>query len=270
MKKASSTDCVLSWLLLTLFWQSGFWINSLTKSIECLPQDNPKQDVISQKSTTKYGFCSPPHGRSWPMPPTTWDGNTTTSHPHLTHEGQTPLGCRFGILACMYQLWARIQQSIFVDIRPCPAMGSRPLVLESNIQLRYEAWTFQLLWQNDSYIMETLADVRWTNSQLEQLNACKMYLQVTTLASYWHQLLLKALGNTNLMYQKEWTVLANHGSSGHQSTHPCQNAGRLMKTICHLYMGLDKRRYLHHPLGEWTQSTKCIASGYGDYVQMVA
>jgi len=53
---------------------------------------------------------------------------------------------------------------------------------------------------NDVHIMEMLADAGLTNAQLEQLNACRMYLQVMTLmevTDYTGTMLLPQAFSTN-------------------------------------------------------------------------
>jgi len=52
----------------------------------------------------------------------------------------------------------------------------------NRIKLKYNSWTIPPLRQHDRYIMEDFADQNFSKQKLEQLNACRMYLQVTTLA----------------------------------------------------------------------------------------
>jgi len=100
----------------------------------------------------------------------------------------TPLGNTIEILTRMYQLWAVLENAILVNTCPCPWVPDRWLshlqctMQTHNIKIIYQAWTFKPLQNKDVRIMETLADARMTNDQLEQLNACHMYLQVTILA----------------------------------------------------------------------------------------
>jgi len=60
------------------------------------------------------------------------------------------------------------------------------------------------LQQNDVYIMEAVDDLGLTQSQLEQLNACRMYLNIMTLAEmmdhtrrYLLQQVMKTQGHAN-------------------------------------------------------------------------
>jgi len=50
-----------------------------------------------------------------------------------------------------------------------------------NIEIQHNAWSTPLLWQNNVYIMEAIQELGLANSQLEQINAWQMHLQITTL-----------------------------------------------------------------------------------------
>jgi len=53
---------------------------------------------------------------------------------------------------------------------------------EFNIKIKYDTWTIPPLHHNDVFIMEAIEDIGLTPSQMEQINACCMYLKVTTVA----------------------------------------------------------------------------------------
>jgi len=50
------------------------------------------------------------------------------------------------------------------------------------IQIQDDAWTIPALRHNDVFIMEDIEDLELSVPQLEQINACRMYMKVTTLA----------------------------------------------------------------------------------------
>jgi len=47
--------------------------------------------------------------------------------------------------------------------------------------IKYDSWTILPLRQNDIYMMDAVDDLGLMLSQLKQINACQMYLQITTL-----------------------------------------------------------------------------------------
>jgi len=87
-----------------------------------------------------------------------------------------------------YQLWAGLRQHVLSDTQPCPWIPSQWLSFlhqsmhQHQIQICYDSWTILPLRANDRFIMEDLADQALPRHKLEHLNACRMYLQVTTLS----------------------------------------------------------------------------------------
>jgi len=53
---------------------------------------------------------------------------------------------------------------------------------EHNIKIQHETWRVLPLWQNNVFLMEAISNSNLNHSQLEQVNTCHMFLQVTTLA----------------------------------------------------------------------------------------
>jgi len=103
-------------------------------------------------------------------------------------HSKTPLGRTMEILVCYYQLWAGIQQPVLEDTQPCPWVPDKWLsrlrrtLNEHNIKIYHNSWSILPLRQHDVYIMEAVDNLGFTQSQLEQINACRMHLQITTLA----------------------------------------------------------------------------------------
>jgi len=100
---------------------------------------------------------------------------------------QTPLGKMMEILIKQYQVWAGIQNSVVVDMTACPWVPDCWLswiwstMCTYNTLIQHKAWSVPPLHQNDVYIMEAAQELVLTNSQLKQINACRMHLQITTL-----------------------------------------------------------------------------------------
>jgi len=92
------------------------------------------------------------------------------------------------ILIWLYQLWVGLSTPILIDTCPCPWVPDHWLTWlwhsmhNYQFQIQYQAWTIPPLCQNDKHIMDILALAQLPTHQLEQINTCKMFLQVTTLA----------------------------------------------------------------------------------------
>jgi len=125
-----------------------------------------------------------------------------------------------------------------------------------NIQIVYQSWTYPLLRQLDRFLMCDFADLNLHRNQLEKLNACHMYLQVTTLAelmdhtgtSLLPQILLTARhlqpkGLLNISSSRlQWPMVAV----------PSTACWRLWSTTIHtLYTGSKHGNRLQQPLGPW-------------------
>jgi len=105
---------------------------------------------------------------------------------HLRAE--TSLGQAMEVLIRLYQLWAGTREHILMDTSPYLWIPDRWLsrirrtLNTHNIKIKYDAWTIPPLRTYDIYIMEAINEMGFTTLQLEQINACRMYLQITTLA----------------------------------------------------------------------------------------
>jgi len=51
-----------------------------------------------------------------------------------------------------------------------------------DIKIQYNAWMIPPVHTCDIYIMEAVSEIGLTKLQLEQINACQMFLQITTIA----------------------------------------------------------------------------------------
>jgi len=125
-----------------------------------------------------------------------------------------------------------------------------------DVTIQYNSWMILPLCTNDHFLMEDFQDHGTPPNQLEKLNVCRMYLQVTMLAEITDQtgtLLLpqilagpqnptpKGLVNISMSLLK-WLTIAL----------PTSTCWRLWdKTICTLYMGSPTRMKLQQPLGMW-------------------
>jgi len=101
---------------------------------------------------------------------------------------QTPLGQAIEALIRNYQLWAGIQGHVLSDTQPCPWIPNQWLTaLRSslhtlNAQICYSSWNVLPLQIGNRFLMEDFNNQDFPRHKLEKLNACRMYLQVTTLA----------------------------------------------------------------------------------------
>jgi len=196
---------------------------------------------------------------------------------HLQHEmevqqilillrhmrARTPLGTTMKILMRQYQLWAGIQQPILTDTQPCPWVPDKWIsrlwwtLHKNNIKISYDEWMMLPLQKNNIYIMEAIVDLGLLLSQLKQINACHMFLQVTTLAEMTDHMgthilpqVLNKRGDTN--------PLRLDGISQSTLTWPwvcnptTQTWNFWMQMICSLFTGSVMNTRLRHPLGEWT------------------
>jgi len=100
----------------------------------------------------------------------------------------TPLGKTLEILIRQYQLWSGFQHHILEDPKKCPWISDhwlsylRTIMSTQNLSIRYASWTIKPLRKHDRYLMEDILQHGLPKHQLEKINACRMYLKVTTLA----------------------------------------------------------------------------------------
>ncbi len=109
-----------------------------------------------------------------------------------------------------------------------------------NIQIRYKAWVIQPLRRNDVFLMEAINELGLTPTQLEQVNACHMYLQVTTLAEivdHTGTTILPQALNLNPTLAPTGLQALSRSTLQWPTTHPLSQASwRLWtKTICNLF-----------------------------------
>jgi len=173
----------------------------------------------------------------------------------------TPLGQAMVILTCQYQLWVCIWRPILEDTCPCPWVHDQWLscihctMRDYCIQIQYKAWTILELHHNDVCIMEAIEDLELTVLQLEQINACHMYLNITTLAEMTNHmgttLLPQTLKHPNQHPQglQEISTLTLEWPQVHC---PSKVSWKLWTTtICNLFMGSASGSWLQHSLGAW-------------------
>jgi len=103
-------------------------------------------------------------------------------------HARTPLRNAIELPIQMYQLWAGLHCHILENTQPCPWIPDqwpshlRMTMTRNCTQICYSSWTILPLRQNDWYLMDDFVDQNFSKTKLEQLNTCRMYLQVTTLA----------------------------------------------------------------------------------------
>jgi len=94
-------------------------------------------------------------------------------------------------------------------------------------------------------------------SQLEQLNTCRMYLQVTTLAEMTDRtsmhLLLQVLQTHGQTHPNGLDSISHSTLQWPQVCNPTTTSWNFWtQTICTLFMGSATGSRLHNPLGNWT------------------
>ncbi len=161
-----------------------------------------------------------------------------------------------------YQLWAGLRDHVLTDTQPCPWIPSqwltslRQSMHANDIKIKYASWTVPPLRHGDRYLMDDFCQQDFPRHKLEKLNACRMFLQVTTLAEITDHTGTEILpqivthrphsiptGLTNISHS---TLLWPHVSC------PTPTCCRIWTTtICTLYTGWAKGMRLSHPLGPW-------------------
>jgi len=163
-----------------------------------------------------------------------------------------------------YQLWAGIGSHVLSDMRPCPWIPSnwlasvRQSMKNNDITIGYEKWIIPPLRENDRFLMEDFCDYGIPTNQLEKLNACRMYLQVTTLAEITEQtgttILSQALTSTRNHIPKGLNNISMSLLKWPTIYAPSSACWRLWScTIRTLYTGSSTGTKLQKPLGQWTQ-----------------
>jgi len=176
---------------------------------------------------------------------------------------KTPLGKAMEILICQYQLWAGLQQHILTDTTPCIWIPDRWLsrirqtLHKYNISIKYNAWTFPPIRAHDVYIMEAVGELGLMKLQLEQLNACRMFLQITTLAELTDHTGSFILPQVLLQGQTDQPTglesLSQSTLNWPEISNPTKATWKLWtKTICMLFTGNPNGTQLRQPLGDWT------------------
>ncbi len=184
-------------------------------------------------------------------------------------RAHTPLGNSIELLLRKYQLWAGVSQPILQDTTPYPWVPDRWLsrirrtMNEHHMTIQHDAWVIKPLRQNDIFIMEAVSDMGLTPRQLEQINACRMHLRVTTLAE-----LVDHTGTTLLPQSRSATKdtiptgLHTISSSKLQwpNIHPpAKKSWKLWTTVLsNLFTGSPDGTRLQHPLGLWTTEYQAI------------
>jgi len=174
----------------------------------------------------------------------------------------TPLGIAMEVLLRTYQLWAGLPQPVLVDTQDCPWIPDhwlthlRASMHLNNIQIRHHAWIMRPLRLQDRYLMADFLDQGLSKSQLERLNACRMYLQVTTLSELTDhtgtELLPQILTNRVNPTPKGLATISQSTLTWPYIHPPSPTCWRLWtSTLCSIYTGSSKTTRLTRPLGVW-------------------
>jgi len=125
------------------------------------------------------------------------------------------------------------------------------------MQILHDSWMIPPIRQHDVFIMEAILDLDLSIIQLEQINACRMHLQVTTLveiADHTGTMLLP-----QALLQKKKIIPSGLDTISHSKLQwprihtPTTACWKLWtKTICNVFTGTPTGMQLTHPLGPWT------------------
>jgi len=177
-------------------------------------------------------------------------------------RARTPLGTAMETLIHTFQLWAGLRNHVLTDTQQCTwipnqwLMHLRHAMQTYGLQISYSAWTVPPLRENDRYIMDDLADQDLPRAQLEKINACRMFLQVTTLSEITDHTGTEILPHvlTNQMHPDP-RGLSSISFSTLQWLHihpPSMACWRLWSlAICSVYAGSTKNTHITMPLGAW-------------------
>jgi len=177
-------------------------------------------------------------------------------------RSKTALGTAIEGLIRTYQVWTGLPHHVLSDTQPCPWVPDhwlsqlRKTMHAYNIQIEYRSWTYPPLRQDDRFLMSDFVDLNLHRHQLEKLNACRMFLQVTTLA--------ELTDHTGTILLPHILLTARHlqpkGLLNISSSHlqwprvatPSTTCWRLWSTtIRTLYTGSKNGTRLQQPLGPW-------------------
>jgi len=178
---------------------------------------------------------------------------------------KTPLRQAIEILIHQYQLWAGILQPILQTTTPYSWIPDqwlsriRQTMYAHNIQIHHSAWVVQPLRSEDVFLMEAIQELDLTQQQLEQINVCRMYLQVTMLAEiadHTGTISLPHVLSTPLGSAPTGLQSLSTSTLKWPNIHPpTQASWRLWtKTVCNLFTRSAQSTKLSHPLGIWLTS----------------
>jgi len=110
------------------------------------------------------------------------------------------------------------------------------------MQILHDFWIIPPMRKNDVFIMEAILDLELSILQLEQINACRMHLQVTTLAEITDHmgtmLLPQALLQKKMQIPSGLMTICQFTLQWPQIHTPTTVCWKLWtKTICSIFMG---------------------------------
>jgi len=161
-----------------------------------------------------------------------------------------------------YQLWAGIKAHVLTDTQLCPWIPDswlshlRSTMQMTCITITYHSWTIPPLCNSDRYLMDNFLDYGLPRFKLECLNACQMYLKVTTLLEITDhtgtELLPQILSNPCCQTPKGLDNISYSLLQWLQIHLPLVECWQLWSsTVQTIYTGLTRGTKLLHPLGDW-------------------
>jgi len=135
----------------------------------------------------------------------------------------------------------------------------------NHTQIHYNSWTVFQLCQQNRHLMEDCAVQNYSTVKLEQLNTCRMYLQVTTLAKITDhmgtKLLPQAFPDPNQLDLCKLDTISSSLLQWPTITIPLAACWCIwLNTIWTIYTGSRMGTCLQQPLGPWlpTYAQQCF------------
>jgi len=166
-------------------------------------------------------------------------------------HANSPLGQTLEILVCTYQLWAGMPHPVLTRTDPYTWIPDhwltniRAAMHEYKIQIQYKTWTIKPLQFHDRFLIEDFVQQGFSKLHLEQLNTCRMYLNIMTLAEITDhtgaELLSQILSNLTNPTPKGLINISTSTLQWPWIHNPSAQCWHLwMRTLCTIYVGSPK------------------------------
>ncbi len=129
----------------------------------------------------------------------------------------------------------------------------------NSIQICYASWHVPPLQSSNCFLMEDFGNQDFPWYKLKKLNACRMFLQVTTLSEILDhtgtKLLPQILTTSTNDFPKGLINISQSTLNWPFVSCPSPTCWRIWtSTVCMLYTGLAKGTWLTQPMGPWLET----------------